>query len=117
MIELLELIDQPGLIECSSILQGKEVQVSTFPDQYKNHLTIAKQSFNYVFTTVAKMKARHDEAHLEIGDKRLSGFMLKGDMLLVCLSPKESNIQQVRKQARQVHAKLLKAELDRLSQF
>lgn len=117
MIELLNLVDQPGVIECSSILKGKEVQASSFPEEYKNHATIAKQSFNYIFATAAKMNAKHDEAHLEIGDKRLSGFILKGDLILVCLSAKDSNIQQVRKQARQAHAKLLKDELDKMSQF
>jgi hypothetical protein len=117
MIELLNLVDHPGVVECSSILKGKEVLASSFPEQYKNHATIAKQSFNYVFATAAKMKSKHDEAHLEIGDKRLSGFLLKGDLILVCLSAKDSNIQQVRKQARQASAKLLKDELEELSKF
>lgn len=117
MIELLNIVDEPGVIECSSILKGKEVLASSFPEQYKNHATIAKQSFNYIFATTVKMKSKHDEAHLEIGDKRLSGFILKGDLILVCLSFKDSNIQQVRKQARQAHAKLLKDELQEMSKF
>ncbi|MCP4598346.1 hypothetical protein [Neptuniibacter sp.] len=115
MIELLNAVDKPGVIDCSCILKGKDVIATSFPEKNRNHQTIAKQAFSYVFLNVSKVKSKHDEAHLEVGEKRLSAFLLRSNLILVCMSAKDSNIQQVRNQARQAHAFMVQEQLQRKS--
>lgn len=111
MIELLTQVDKPGVIECSMVLSGKEILASSFPAEYKNHATIGKQAFSYVFSNVAKMRTKHNESHLEIGDRRISGYQLKPGLILVCLSAKDSNIALVRKHIREVHTSFLREQV------
>lgn len=111
MIDLLAKVDKPGVIECSLLLKGKEIVASTFPSAYKNHATIGKQAFSYVFTNVAKMRTKHNESHLEIGDRRISGYQLQPGLILVCLSAKDSNIVLVRNHIREVHTVFLKEQV------
>lgn len=114
MIELLGDVDKPGVIECSCLLQGKEILTSSFPQDRKNHQTIAKQAFSYVFLNVAKVRSKHNEAHLEIGDKRLSGFLLKPGLILICLSAKDSNIANVRAHIHEIQHLFLKDQIDKM---
>lgn len=114
MSELLATVDKPGLIDCSCLLQGKEVQASTFPQENRNHETIAKQAFSYVFLNVAKMQTKHNEAHLEIGNKRLSGFMLKPNLILVCMSAKDVNIMLIRSHIREVQRGFLQDKINKM---
>lgn len=105
MIELLGQIDKSGVVESSCILQGAEISVSTFTS--RNHETVAKKAFSYVFQNVSKLRTKHDEAHLEIGGKRLSGFMLKDERVLICMSDKNTNVSLVRD-----HIYLLKPKVE-----
>ncbi|WP_299179868.1 hypothetical protein [uncultured Neptuniibacter sp.] len=114
MIELLDKVDKPNVIENSCLLQGKEVLASSFTPDKKNHETIAKQAFNYVFLNVARMNAKHNEAHLEIGDKRLSGFILKPELVLVCMSDKACNIALVRDHVAEVKKLFLQEQVNRM---
>ncbi|EAR61461.1 hypothetical protein [Neptuniibacter caesariensis] len=96
MNELLSRVDKPGVIECSCLLKGKEILVTSFTKDYKSYETVGKQAFLYVFQSAVKNHSRHNEAHLHIGDMRLSGFKLKPGLVLVCLSKKDANIMKVR---------------------
>ncbi|WP_286240290.1 hypothetical protein [Neptuniibacter halophilus] len=114
MIELLAEVDKPGTIECSCILKGKEVAATSFPAELRNHEIIAKQAFSYVFLNVAKLKAKHNEAHLEIGEKRLSGFVLKPGVVLICLSAKDANVMLVRGHVHELLKEFRKQEVDQM---
>lgn len=96
MIELLEQLDQARIIECSCLLQGKDIIESSFPEAVKGYETVAKQAFSYIFMNVARAKAKHNEAHLDIGDKRLSAFLVKRHSVLICLSNKAEPVQKVK---------------------
>ncbi|MAY40735.1 MULTISPECIES: hypothetical protein [unclassified Neptuniibacter] len=114
MSDLLGSVDKEGLVLCSCVLKGKQVVTSSFGKKVRNHETIAKQTFSYIFLNVSKHKSKHNEAHLEIGDKRLSGFLLKADTVLVCLSDKETSVTQVRAHIKQIQSKVLQAEVERM---
>lgn len=96
MIELLEQLDQADVIECSCLLRGKDILESSFPDALKGYETVAKQAFSYIFMNVARTKTKHNEAHLDIGDKRLSAFLVKRHSVLICLSDKAESVQKVK---------------------
>ncbi|MBR9885048.1 MAG: hypothetical protein GYB21_15960 [Oceanospirillales bacterium] len=106
MIELLEAVDELDFIEGCCLMQADQVVSSTFPAERRNHETIAKKAFNYVFQNAAKLRSAHDEAHLEIGEKRVSGFLLEGNQILICLSSKHTNIVNVRNNVRELHSGL-----------
>lgn len=106
MIELLAKIDTPGIVEHSCLIKGKDILATSFPAEYKNQQTIGKQAFTYVFTNVSKAHTRHNEAHLEMGKHRLSGFLLKPSVILICLSNKDSNINMLRKHILEIKSKL-----------
>lgn len=114
MIELLSAVDKSGTIESSCFLEGKNIVVSSFSAQQKNYETIAKQAFSYIFLNVAKVKTKHDEAHLEVGDKRLSAFLLKPSLVLVCLSAKDASLTQVRNHIKTFKHDFLQAEVERM---
>lgn len=96
MRELLEQVDKPGIVEGCCILEGADITVSTFSSRQRNHETVAKKAFSYVFQNVGKLRTKHNEAHLEIGGKRLSGFILEGGRILICMSGKDTNVSLVR---------------------
>ncbi|MFW1677242.1 hypothetical protein ACFVYJ_05605 [Pontibacter sp. JAM-7] len=96
MITALKQLHQPGLIQAACLLRNKEVEASTFEASERNYQTIARQAFSYIFHNASRVGANHNESHLEIGHMRLSGFLMKQGWILVCLSPKHSNIQLVR---------------------
>lgn len=114
MKELLGKVDEPGIIDCSCLLKGKDVIVSSFSKSKRNHETIAKQTFSYIFLNVAKQKTKHNEAHLEIGGQRLSGFLLKPGLVLVCLSDKSLNITKVRSHIQHIKHLILQSEVDKM---
>ncbi|MDO6513874.1 hypothetical protein [Neptuniibacter sp. 2_MG-2023] len=114
MNELLGTIDKPNVVESSCFLEGKEVTTSSFTKANRHYETVARQTFSYIFLNVGKHKSKHNEAHLEIGDKRLSGFLLKANRVLVCLSEKETNISNVRAHIQQVQHLIAKAEVERM---
>ncbi|WP_432696051.1 hypothetical protein ACQUQP_16110 [Marinobacterium sp. YM272] len=96
MRELLAQVAKPGIVDNCCILEGAEITVSTFSSQQRNHETVAKKAFSYVFQNVSKIRTNHNEAHLEIGSKRLSGFILQDGRILICMSGKETNVGLVR---------------------
>ena len=55
---------------------------------------------------MSKLRSKHDEAHLEIGDKRLSGFVIQPDMVLICLSDKSCSVVKVRNHVNEVRMNL-----------
>jgi len=112
--ELLGTVDKENIVESSCFLEGKEVTASSFSKANRHYETVARQTFSYIFLNVGKHKSKHNEAHLEIGDKRLSGFLLKANRVLVCLSAKDTNIVDVRAHVQQVQRLMLKAEVDRM---
>lgn len=103
MNELFEAVDELDFIEGCCLLKGDQVLSSTFPAARRHHETIAKKAFIYVFTNASKLRTAHDEAHLEIGDKRVSGFMLEGGQILICLSSKHTNVVNVRNNVRELY--------------
>ncbi len=96
MIAALKQLHQPGLIQAACFLRNKEVEASTFEANDRNYQTIARQAFTYIFHNASRVGANHNESHLEIGHMRLSGFLMPQGWILVCLSPKHSNIQLLR---------------------
>lgn len=114
MNELLGKVDEPGIVEYSCLLKGKEVMASSFIKEKRNHETIAKQTFSYIFLNVAKQKTKHNEAHLEIGEHRLSGFLLKPGLVLVCLSYKNVNITKVRSHIQHIQHLILQSEVEKM---
>ncbi|GGB85735.1 hypothetical protein GCM10011352_09500 [Marinobacterium zhoushanense] len=103
MIELLEAVDELDFIEGCCLMQADQVLSSTFPASRRHHETIAKKAFTYVFTNASKLRSTHDEAHLEIGEKRVSGFKLEGSQILICLSSKQTNVVNVRNNVRELY--------------
>ena len=93
---LLNKVDKPGVVDCSCLIKGKDILVSSFSKELKSYETVGKQAFLYVFQSAVKNHSRHNEAHLHIGEMRLSGFKLKPGLILVCLSKKDANIMKVR---------------------
>lgn len=114
MSELLASVDKAGLIGCSCLLKGKDVTASSFGKEKRNYETIAKQTFSYIFLNVSKHKSKHNEAHLEIGEKRLSGFLLNQNTVLVCLSDKKTNVSHVRAHIKNVQKQALQNEVERM---
>lgn len=100
MIDILTHIGRSGIVERGCFVQGKELLASTFTEEHKKYENIARQAFNYVFLNVAKSGAKHKEAHLEIGEKRLSAFVVGKNLLLICMSSKGESVLKVREQAR-----------------
>ncbi|PIE23374.1 MAG: hypothetical protein CSA60_04505 [Neptuniibacter caesariensis] len=110
MSDLLKRLDKPGVIACSCVVQGNNVKATSFPKELKNYETIGRQAFGYVFQNVAKHHAKHNESHLEIGDKRLSGFQLKPGLLLISLSRKDTNIMLVRQHIHEIHRSFIQRQ-------
>jgi len=106
MIELLEAVDELEFIEGCCLMQADQVLSSTFPQARRHHETIARKAFGYVFQNAAKLRSTHDEAHLEIGEKRVSGFLLENKQILICLSSKRTNIVNVRNNVRELYSGL-----------
>lgn len=100
MIDILEKVDAEGSVESSCFVRGKEIEASTFPDDMKKHEKIGIQAFSYVFANVAKAGSGHKESHIEIGAKRLSGFIVGKKLMLICMSDKQSSILKIRQQAK-----------------
>lgn len=110
MSDLLSRLDKPGVIACSCILKGKEIKATSFPKELKNYETIGKQAFSYVFQNVAKHHSKHNESHLEIGNKRLSGFQLKPGLILISLSKKDTNIMLVRHHIQEIYRSFIQKQ-------
>ena len=110
MIELVEAVDELSFIEGTCLLKGDTVVTTTFPADKRNHETIVKKAFIYVFQSASRLRTQHDEAHLEIGDKRMSGFLLEDGSILICMSSKGTNVANVRNNVRELKNGFLQEE-------
>lgn len=88
-------MQEKGLIEQGCILKAGEPVSSSFPQELKKHLAVAKQSLNYIFRSVSKSHKSYDEAHMEIGDKHFSGYLLSSDIILICMCSYDANQQHL----------------------
>ena len=102
-------MQEKGLIEQGCILRAGEPVSSSFPPELKKHLAVAKQSLSYIFRSVGKTGKNYNEAHMEIGDKHFSGYLLSDDIILICMCSYGANQQHLGKYVEERKENLLTA--------
>ena len=93
---ILSEMQTDGLIKFGCFLKGGEVGLSSFPAEYKKHLSVARQSLVYIFNSLEKRLQGYDEVHMEVGRTHFSGYLLSPDTILVCLCESSASQQQLR---------------------
>lgn len=90
-------MQKSGLILHGCLLKQGKVAQSSFPEEYRNHVSVVKQAIVFIFKNLEKNTEGYDEAHLEVGDKHFSGYLLGPELILICFCESDSQQQNLRR--------------------
>lgn len=107
MSKILKKLEGMAGTDCSAIIRYKHPIASTFGKNEIAILNLAQQAFTHILKHADKadtLKAtdgetiqQYDEAHLQLGQRRLICFRLEDNILYISMLPQSNDIQKAQK--------------------
>lgn len=86
---------------CSAIVMNNHSLASTFSKEEIVYLKLSQQAFARIFnhadTEIADSTPQYDEAHLQMGERRLICFRLEDNTFYISMVPQNHDIQKAQK--------------------
>ncbi len=115
MSKILKKLEEMAGTNCSALVQNSQSLASTFTKQEHVYFKLSLQAFTLIFKHADKADAekiavldvathevtpRYDEAHLQLGQRRLICFRLKDNTLYIAMIEHNQDIQKAQKVVR-----------------
>lgn len=107
MSKVLQKLEKMADTDCSAIIHLKRPIASTFAKEDIVILKLAQQAFSHIFKHADKADMLrssddvnvqpYDEAHLQLGARRLLCFRLTDDTFYISMIPQSNDIQKAQK--------------------
>lgn len=111
MSKILKKLEGMAGTNCSALVQNSQSLASTFTKEESVYLKLSSQAFALIFkqadkadakkitTNVAsdKVTSRYDEAHLQLGQRRLLCFRLDDNTLYISMIEQNKDVQKAQK--------------------
>ncbi len=107
MSKILKKLEGMAGTNCSALIQNSQPIATTFTKEEHVYLKLSSQAFALIFKHADKadaeqahtpeVSARYDEAHLQLGSRRLLCFRLEDNTLYISIIEQSSDIQKAQK--------------------
>ncbi|BBB30735.1 hypothetical protein [Neptunomonas japonica] len=107
MSKILKKLEGMAGTDSSAIMSNKRPIASTFDKDEAVILKLAQQAFTHIFKQADKADAlkpadseniqAYDEAHLQLGQRRLLCFRIEENTFYICILPQNSDIHKAQK--------------------
>lgn len=97
MSKVLKKIDKASGARCGVLIFGKKPVASTFPKEEILYIKLAQQAFRHIFANADKNDFNYNEAHLQLGKRRLVCFRLEQGAFYIALFVDNSEFQKSQK--------------------